>query len=616
MSKIAAPRAIKGLNFQTPSAALACPQAHWCQNERFLQATQEEGQGRAACRSRACRAARGGHAGAGPGTGRTSARCRAAKAEEAPRCSSSRPRGARSPPSSSSRATRTTRTNSRRRRRARAAEEDEEDEDEAPKRAREEDEAEEEEAPSRPRRASARLADAARRRAATNDDDEPEWSGNDDESDDEDVEALRKRRRKPKKKKAAIFKTKDERRAEAEAARRKAEAQKREDDARRAAALRSVETAAFGGGASNPFFEKRAAAKKPSQKAVSTAPERLEAPFAPTEPRAGSASSDTKADGLASSILEKPFPTFGEDAAPSLKPALPLTLPAENTEDVLRTLARRARKTSVPPPQDSELIGENCVNARRGLVEWLRTQWGASGRASLSDDDADFASKATAAGKEIIKNIPPFSANETITQVDPTAPFVAATFNLDLTPTQYYSDPVVGRDHVYVIALQKKLPAFVPAFAAVKELAMQRAQQQADSNTYREHMITLYTQVQQAVANGTSFADAIKTASLSLETLTPFNSEQPLEHPQAELLMERTYQLETAQLAAPIETEAGVLLTAVRTRSKADITGLNTQRPRIEASILQQKRANRISTWQAGIVAEAAIEIFKEEPES
>ena len=167
-----------------------------------------------------------------------------------------------------------------------------------------------------------------------------------------------------------------------------------------------------------------------------------------------------------------------------------------------------------------------------------------------------------------------------------------------------------------MIALQKKLPAFIPAFAAVKELATQRAQQQADAHAYREHITTLYTQVQEAVADGTSFADAIKTTSLSLETLTPYNSEQPLEHPQAALLMERTYQLETDQLAAPIETEAGILLTAVKQRKEADISGLNNQRPRIEASLIQQKRANRISTWQAGIVAEAAIEIFEEEPES
>ena len=259
---------------------------------------------------------------------------------------------------------------------------------------------------------------------------------------------------------------------------------------------------------------------------------------------------------------------------------------------------------ALEPIVQTELARQDAFRAADNLV------------AALSDEGTDFASQAAAAGKEIIQNIPPFSANETVAQVDPTAPFATAAFNLDLTPNQYYSDPVVGRDHVYVIALQKKLPAFIPAFAAVKELATQRAQQQADANAYREHITTLYTQVQEAVADGTSFADAIKATSLSLETLTPYNSEQPLEHPQATLLMERTYQLETAQLAAPIETEAGVLLTAVKQRNQADITGLNSQRPRIEASLIQQKRANRISTWQAGIVAEAAIEIFEEEPES
>ena len=261
-------------------------------------------------------------------------------------------------------------------------------------------------------------------------------------------------------------------------------------------------------------------------------------------------------------------------------------------------------RSALEPIVQSELALQDAFRAADNFV------------AALSDEGADFAIKAAAAGKDIIKNIPPFSANETISQIDPTAPFTEATFNLDLTPNQYYSDPVVGRDHIYVIALQKKIPAFVPAFAAVKALAKQRAQQQADANTYREYVTKIYTQVQQAVADGTSFADAIETTSLSLETLTPFNSGQPLEHPQAAILMERTYQLETAQLAAPIQTEVGVLLTAVKLRKKADTTGLSTQRPRIEASLIQQKRANRISTWQAGIVAEAAIEIFEKEPES
>jgi hypothetical protein len=236
--------------------------------------------------------------------------------------------------------------------------------------------------------------------------------------------------------------------------------------------------------------------------------------------------------------------------------------------------------------------------------------------AALSVEGADFATKANAAGKEVIQNIPPFSSNEPVAGIDPAAPFATAAFNLALTPNQYYSDPVVGRDHIYVIALQRKLPAFIPEFEAVKQLATERAQQQADANAYREHVTNLYTQIQQAIADGTSFEDAINATSLSLETLAPYNSEQPLEHPQAAALMEQTYQLKTAQLAAPIQTEAGVILASVKLRDAADTTNLDAQRPRIEASLIQRKRANRISEWQANIVAEASIEIFDDNPES
>ena len=59
----------------------------------------------------------------------------------------------------------------------------------------------------------------------------------------------------------------------------------------------------------------------------------------------------------------------------------------------------------MPPPSDSELIGENCVNARRGLVEWLRTQWGAAGRALYqmttyfdSDDEVEVQGASLIAG--------------------------------------------------------------------------------------------------------------------------------------------------------------------------------------------------------------------------
>ena len=259
-------------------------------------------------------------------------------------------------------------------------------------------------APARPRRASSRLADVARRKPTY--DEEPEWSGND--SSDEDVEELRRKRRKPKKRVAAIFakrKTKEEWRAENEALAKVAAAKKREDDARRSKALRKVETEAFGGGAANPFFEKRATGKtvNVTSKHAPTA-ERLEAPFAPCEPRAGSALSDARADELCAAVLARPAASFKNDDAFVAAPCLRLTLPRSHCSDTLQALARKARAHPVPPRTESVLSGDACVAARRGLVEWLRTKWGAAGRASVSDGDDYFDSdeEAEEAGAALI----------------------------------------------------------------------------------------------------------------------------------------------------------------------------------------------------------------------
>ena len=259
-------------------------------------------------------------------------------------------------------------------------------------------------APARSRRASSRLADVARRKPTY--DEEPEWSGND--SSDEDVEEIRRKRRKPKKRVAAIFakrKTKEERRAENEALAKVAAAKKREDDARRSKALRKVETEAFGGGAANPFFEKRATGKtvNVTSKHAPTA-ERLEAPFAPCEPRAGSALSDARADELYAAVLARPAASFKNDDAFVAAPCLRLTLPRSHCSDTLQALARKARAHPVPPRTESVLSGDACVAARRGLVEWLRTKWGAAGRASVSDGDDYFDSdeEAEEAGAALI----------------------------------------------------------------------------------------------------------------------------------------------------------------------------------------------------------------------
>ena len=210
----------------------------------------------------------------------------------------------------------------------------------------------------------------------------------------------------------------------------------------------------------------------------------------------------------------------------------------------------------------------------------------------------------------------PFSLNESLENIDNTAPFTTAAFNLDLTPNQYYSDPVVGSDHIYVIALKERLPAYIPNFEEVADTALKLAQDQAEKNAYDTFVNDKFEEIESLLSEGKSFQEAIKSARLSSETLKPYNSQIPLEHPKAAMLMEQTYLLNSGQLAPPIQTEEGVLIAYVSLRDIANTNELSNQKERIQASLIQQKRADLISSWQADIIAEANIQIFEDKPNS
>ena len=125
-----------------------------------------------------------------------------------------------------------------------------------------------------------------------------------------------------------------------------------------------------------------------------------------------------------------------------------------------------------------------------------------------------------------------------------------------------------------------------------------------------------FEEIESLLSEGKSFKEAIKSARLSSETLKPYNSQIPLDHPKAAILMEQTYLLNSGQLAPPIQTEEGVLIACVSLRDIANTNELSNQKERIQASLIQQKRANLISSWQADIIAEANIQIFEDKPNS
>jgi peptidyl-prolyl cis-trans isomerase D len=228
--------------------------------------------------------------------------------------------------------------------------------------------------------------------------------------------------------------------------------------------------------------------------------------------------------------------------------------------------------------------------------------------AQLASDDATFQGEAEKAGLTIVTKTPPFAATDTPRGVDPTAPFAQAAFNLQLTPTQYYSDPVVGSETVYVIALQKKLPPFLPAFDVVKSDVIESTKLAADEAAYTEKCEAVHADIDAAISSGTSFTDAASKYNLSVQTTKPFNISSPLEIEFGREIMGATIQFDKGTLVDLISTPDEFLMAYVADKEIADeLITLPPMRDDLAASIRKEKEARLVQTWQESLLEEAGF---------
>ncbi len=239
--------------------------------------------------------------------------------------------------------------------------------------------------------------------------------------------------------------------------------------------------------------------------------------------------------------------------------------------------------------------------------------------AALAEEGVTFAQQAAADGLQIVSNTPAFSINDTVHGVDPSSSFPTAAFALDSTPTHYYSDPVAGESGVYVIALQKKLPSFLPGFDVVKADVLAAAQVEADEQAYLNRAAEIHVAIQTALEAGNSFSNAVHAQKLKLETTAAYSSSNPFESRHARKIMEATIRAHTGTLVGLVESSGDRLVIFVAQREPADAkTLLPDMREHIAINLRRQKSTELIAAWQKSVVEEAELEdyILAEEDQS
>ncbi|WP_372794410.1 peptidylprolyl isomerase [Pontiella sp.] len=276
--------------------------------------------------------------------------------------------------------------------------------------------------------------------------------------------------------------------------------------------------------------------------------------------------------------------------------------PETATNAVPEYLALEEVKEELTTEIESELARRSAAAAADELV------------AALAEESTTFEAECTKAGLKIVKTTPAFAATDSVRGVDPSAPFARAAFKLQQTPTQYYSDPVVGRETVYVIALQKKLPSFVPAYEVVKDNALESARIAAAEKAYVEKADAVHRELKAALAGGTAFADAASKYNLEIQTTESFNILTPLSSDYGREIMGATIHFDQGTLVDLINTPDEFIVAYIATKEAADeATALPGMRDQLAAGIRQEKAQNMIQAWQDNLLDEAGFEDLSNE---
>ncbi len=229
--------------------------------------------------------------------------------------------------------------------------------------------------------------------------------------------------------------------------------------------------------------------------------------------------------------------------------------------------------------------------------------------AELADESTTFKSAAEKLGLEIIDTTPAFTLTDSVKGIDPTAEFQRAAFALEKDETHYYSDPVVGRDFVYVLSLTKKLPSFLPSFDIVREDVIESAKIAATEKAYVKKAEQIHEEITTALKAGTAFADAIAKYSLAMKKTEPFDISTSLEDEFGQQIKGAAILYGQGTLTDLVVTQDEYLLAYVAEKVPGDETlSLPGMRNELAGNIGNEKSAQLVSAWQSALLDEAGFE--------
>ena len=289
------------------------------------------------------------------------------------------------------------------------------------------------------------------------------------------------------------------------------------------------------------------------------------------------------------------------------------------TDDMVSRVYEANKERFVKPSADTnappeylpleEVKGKITKNLREQLARAKATDKADELVASLADVSVTFKDAARKAGLKIHDRTPSFTKTDAVKGVDPTAPFQRDAFTLQQDSNHYYSDPVVGRDFVYVLALRKKYDSFIPSFDVVRDDVFRAAQLAADEEAYQKKAEQIEKAVKAAVKQGKSFADAVAEYKLEVKSTKPFKMTDDLDDEFAQQIKQSVAYVDQGKVADLATVPDGLMLAYVAKRDPGDeATALPAMRAELVDNIQRNKARLLVSAWREDLLKEAHFE--------
>ncbi len=200
----------------------------------------------------------------------------------------------------------------------------------------------------------------------------------------------------------------------------------------------------------------------------------------------------------------------------------------------------------------------------------------------------------------------PFSRNEIPEGIDAGIAFSVAAFHLRPHPEYYFSDAVEGTDYIYVLALEKRFPSYVPEFEEVADQVHEVAQRNALARAVEELANTFQEAAAAELRDGKTFAEIAETFAIPFSEPVTFTAAAGL----ADIeygpdILRAVLAYNEGEVTAPVYTGEAYLVAHVAERAAADTAQYDDFRQQIVNTIARERMQILFDEWQEYMLRKA-----------